>query len=313
MVVDNFFAKISLFIFNHSLGKYSESKINLILKYLMKINSINVKLTKYIKFVNKKYKEEKTNLNGMINFLEKKNINLVHKKHRLENKIKEYDERIEFLGNNDIFETEPNYQGDDTLELKNIKNKKYNDEIHSLSNEISNHNLKKIKRIKNKKSNNICSLNIHENIRRENEKLEKSNNDEFNYEIITYYNDKIAQNKENNYEEDHLSDKYIKAISTINKQKNNKKQNLLDNYNKDNTKRSDSNLNIERNSKNKIKIMNTNTFNQSINLRNKTNNGLQIGTKIMEINFNNTSTKINNDNRIFPSNQSLNDDDEKEL
>ena len=313
MVVDNFFAKISLFIFNHSLGKYSESKINLILKYLMKINSINVKLTKYIKFVNKKYKEEKNSLNDMINFLEKKNINLVHKKHRLENKIKEYDERIEFLGNNDIFETEPNYQGDDTLELKNIKNKKYNDEIHSLSNEISNHNLKKIKRIKNKKSNNICSLNIHENIRRENEKLEKSNNDELNHDIITYYNDKIAQNKENNYEEDHLSDKYIKTISTINKQKNNKKQNLLDNYNKDNTKRSDSNLNIERNSKNKIKIMNTNTFNQSINLRNKTNNGLQIGTKIMEINFNNTSTKINNDNRIFPSNQSLNDDDEKEL
>ena len=307
-VVDNFFTKISLFIFNHSLGKYSESKINLILKYLMKINSINVKLTKYIKFVNKKYKEEKNSLNDMINFLEKKNINLVDKKHRLENKIKEYDERIEFLGNNNIFETEPNYQGDDTLELKNIKNKKYNDEIHSLSNEISNQNLKKIKRIKNKKSNNICSLNILEN-----ENLEKRNNDELNHDIMTYYNDKISQNKENNYEEDHLSDKYINEISIINKQKNNKKQNLLDNYNKDNARRSESNLTIERNSKYKIKIMNTNTFNQSINLRNKTDNGLQIGTKMIGINFNNTSTNINNDNWIFPANQSLNDDDEKEL
>ena len=38
MVVDNFFTKISLIIFNYSFGKYSESKINLILKYLMKIN-----------------------------------------------------------------------------------------------------------------------------------------------------------------------------------------------------------------------------------------------------------------------------------
>ena len=362
MVVENFFTKISLFIFNHSLGKYSESKINLILKYLMKINSINVKLTKYIKFVNKKYKEEKNNLNGLINFLEKKNINLINKKHRLENNKKEYEERLEFFGKNDIFETEPNYEGDDTLELKDIKNKKSNDENHiinpkildhpeiinsqnlkninilysffyylfnhlfinffivinlrfdniikydSLSNELSYQRLKKIKRIKNKKSNNICSLNTHENIRRKNENLEKNNNDELDNDIMTYYDEAIAQNKENNYKENDLSYKYIQKISTINRQKNNKKQNFLNN-----TKRSDSNLTIERNSKNKIKIMNANTFNQSSNLRNKTNNGFQIGPKIIGKNFNNTSTNIINYNRIFPSNQNLVNDDEKEL
>lgn len=61
LVVNNFFGKLSLFISNHSLGKYSEAKINLFLRYLIKINAINVKLTKYIKFVNKKYKEKKKN------------------------------------------------------------------------------------------------------------------------------------------------------------------------------------------------------------------------------------------------------------
>ena len=59
IIVTNFFGKVSIYISNYSLGKYSESKINLLLRYLLKINAINVKLTKYIKFVNKKYKEKK--------------------------------------------------------------------------------------------------------------------------------------------------------------------------------------------------------------------------------------------------------------
>ena len=96
LIVNNFFGKMSLFISNYSLGKYSESKINLFLKYLMKINSINVKLTKYLKFVNKKYKEKKKDLSDMINFLEKKNINLTEKNHRLENNMKDYEDKIFF-------------------------------------------------------------------------------------------------------------------------------------------------------------------------------------------------------------------------
>ena len=74
LIVANFLGKVSLFISNYSLGRYSESKINLFLRYLLKINALNVKLTKYIKFVNKKYKEKKKELNDMINFLEKKKI-----------------------------------------------------------------------------------------------------------------------------------------------------------------------------------------------------------------------------------------------
>jgi len=312
VVVYNFITKISLFIFNHSFGKYSESKINLILKYLMKINSINVKLSKYIKFVNKIYKEEKKNLNGMINFLEKKSINLIDKKHRLENIIKVYDEKLELFEKKTIFETEPNYEGDDTLELKEIKNIKSNDETHILSNEISNKNLNKVIKIKNKKPNNTCFLNTNENIRRENENLEKNNNDELNNDIMTYYGDAFDQNKENDSEENDLSDKYITKLSEINKQMINKNKKFLNNYNEDNTKRSDSSLAIKRNSKNKIKIMHINTLNQSINLRNKTNNSLQIGSKIIESNFNNTSTNIVDDNRIVPFNQNLTKNDEKE-
>jgi hypothetical protein len=90
LVVTNYFGKVSLFISNHSLGKYSENKINLFLRYLLKINYLNVKLTQYIKFVNKKYKEKKKELNDMINFPEKNNSK--------ENNMKEYDDRLEYLG-----------------------------------------------------------------------------------------------------------------------------------------------------------------------------------------------------------------------
>ena len=99
--VTNFFSKISLFIANQSLGKFSEIKINLLLRYLLKINYINTKLTRDIKFVNKKYKEQKKELNDLISSLEKKNINLQEKNNRLENNIKEYDDNKLFFGKND--------------------------------------------------------------------------------------------------------------------------------------------------------------------------------------------------------------------
>ena len=96
ITVNNFFAKMSLFISNQSVGKFPETKINLLLRYLLKINYIGNKLSKYIKFVNKKYKEKKKELNDMINFLEKKNINLTEKNHRLENNMKDYEDKIFF-------------------------------------------------------------------------------------------------------------------------------------------------------------------------------------------------------------------------
>ena len=87
ITVNNFFSKISLYLSNQSMGKCYETKINLLLRYLLKINHISTKLTEYIKFVNKKYKERKKELNDLISFLEKKNINLAEKNKRLENDI----------------------------------------------------------------------------------------------------------------------------------------------------------------------------------------------------------------------------------
>ena len=98
--VTNFFSKMSLFIANQSMGKFSEMKINLLLRYLLKINYINTKLTRDIKFVNKKYKEQKKELNDLINSLEKKNLNLKEKNNRLENNIKEYDDNKLFFDKN---------------------------------------------------------------------------------------------------------------------------------------------------------------------------------------------------------------------
>ena len=111
IIVTNFFGKVSIYISNYSLGKYSESKINLLLRYLLKINAINVKLTKYIKFVNKKYKEKKKELNDMINFLEKKNLTLSEKKNKLEENMKEQRfENIDDILDNVNNETQKNYR-----------------------------------------------------------------------------------------------------------------------------------------------------------------------------------------------------------
>ena len=101
LTVNNFFSKISLYISNQSSGKCSEAKINLLLRYLLKINHISTKLTEYIKFVNKKYKERKKELNDLISFLEKKNINLAEKNKRLENDIKNLEENKIFFDKND--------------------------------------------------------------------------------------------------------------------------------------------------------------------------------------------------------------------
>ena len=66
IIINEFFSKISLFISNQSLGKFKESEINFLLKYLIQINIINQQLEKYIKFVNKKYKEQKKELTFLI-------------------------------------------------------------------------------------------------------------------------------------------------------------------------------------------------------------------------------------------------------
>ena len=90
--INAFFDKISLYIGNYSLGSFQDNKISLLLKYLLKINIINIKIDYYLKFVNKKYKETKKELKDKISFLEKKNSFLNEKKSRLEKKNKNTEE-----------------------------------------------------------------------------------------------------------------------------------------------------------------------------------------------------------------------------
>ena len=68
-VVSNFFLRISIFLSNQSYGKYSETNINLFLRCLLKINSINVKNEELISYMNTKYKTEKNKLKEDINQL----------------------------------------------------------------------------------------------------------------------------------------------------------------------------------------------------------------------------------------------------
>ena len=331
LVVNNFFGKLSLFISNHSLGKYSEAKINLFLRYLIKINAINVKLTKYIKFVNKKYKEKKKELNDMISFLEKKNINLADKRHRLENNIKEYDERLEFFGKNDVFEIEQNYEGEELLDNND-------------SNEDNKNSSSKKKKIRSK---NMGTLNTHDNIRKEIENLEKLNNEEqLSHDVVIEYEDGIDQNAEINYEEDDLTDEYdydkeneminqglnpynkninTKKKSLIHKQRNKKMDNkqIIVNDNDESDKylnellRSDTNSGEnkkinKRNSKNIIK--NINNVGQSPNIQIKTNASFQMGKKInYSNNYNFYNTSVVTDNRVYPTPQNLNKTGDNEL
>ena len=58
-VISNFFLRISIFLSNQSLGKYSETNINLLLRYLLKLNNINKKYDELIEFTTDKYKKEK--------------------------------------------------------------------------------------------------------------------------------------------------------------------------------------------------------------------------------------------------------------
>ena len=349
LVVNNFFGKMSLFISNHSLGKYSESKINLFLRYLMKINSINVKLTKYLKFVNKKYKEKKKDLIDMINYLEKKNMNLTDKKHRLENNMKIYEDKLEFFGKNSDSEIGQNYEKNDYLEQKNIGNDIYtyenkNSLLNFKNNSNSNSNIKKPKRIKNKKSNTVGALNIDQNIKKELEKLKKNKGEKLNYDAMIEYEDGIDQNGRINYEDDdsikeynyikeneminQRLNPYIKKNSIIYRQKykiNDKKQLFLDgdesdkylneilqnNTNKDPLGENNNTIN-KRNSKNVIKSIPRNKNNQSLNYKSKTNSNFQTSKKINYNIFNNTSTNINFDKMVFPISQTQNNENDLE-
>ena len=79
-VVSNFFLRISIFLSNKSFGKYSETMINLFLRCLVKINSINVQNEELLNYMNGKYKNEKTKLKEDLNKLLTENEKLKQEK-----------------------------------------------------------------------------------------------------------------------------------------------------------------------------------------------------------------------------------------
>ena len=99
-IVSNFFLRISIFISNQSYGKYSETMINLLLRCLLKINSINVKNEELIGYMNNQYKNEKNKLKEEINKLLSDNENLNINKILLEKKLVELNNNNTALNNN---------------------------------------------------------------------------------------------------------------------------------------------------------------------------------------------------------------------
>ena len=79
-IINNFFLKISIFIGNQNRGLYPEHLINSFLRQILKINRINVDISEILKFLNKKYKDRKTEIKEKINTLNNKNENLKNKK-----------------------------------------------------------------------------------------------------------------------------------------------------------------------------------------------------------------------------------------
>ena len=136
-IISNFFLRISLFISNHSLGNYSEKNINKFLRYLLKINSIGVVILQVIKFLNKKYKEVKSEIKEQINNLKKREENYKDKKIMLEKNKEEMKQFIE--KNSELFK-----------EMKNSANNTIDDIYWSFN--INDLNMSNERSIKNKLS-----------------------------------------------------------------------------------------------------------------------------------------------------------------
>ena len=255
--VTNFFSKMSLFIVNQSQGKFSEIKINLLLRYLLKINYINTKLTRDIKFVNKKYKEQKKELNDLISSLEKKNINLQEKNNRLENNIKEYDDNKLFFDKNDNEELSHEV----VIEYEDGIDK--NAEINYEDDVIDDNTIEKENEMMNKGLNPYNTNNSNNNNKKNNNNIVKSNPV---YKIIGNQNNKQTKRillKDNDESEDKYLNEFIEnKDNTRNKYILKNKPEIKNNsMNPNNKINNNINNNNNENSIRKIKYSNNNQNN----------------------------------------------------
>ena len=116
-IISHFFSRIGLFISNHCLGLYSEKNINKFLRYILGINSIDVQISQMMKFLDKKYKEQKIGIKNQIKNLKEKIENLKEKKDMNDIKIEKYEKIIQ--KNKDLIQNST--QDENNQEKKEIK------------------------------------------------------------------------------------------------------------------------------------------------------------------------------------------------
>lgn len=116
-IISHFFSRIGLFISNHCLGLYSEKNINKFLRYILRINSIDVQISQMMKFLDKKYKEQKIGIKNQIKNLKEKIENLKEKKDINNIKIEKYEKIIQ--KNKDLIQNST--QDENNQEKKEIK------------------------------------------------------------------------------------------------------------------------------------------------------------------------------------------------
>ena len=216
-IVSNFFLRISIFLSNQSFGKYSETMINLLLRCLLKINSINVKNEELINYMNGQYKNEKNKIKEEMNNLLLENENLNTNKILLEKKISELNDNKENDNKNNlknVINSTNNKAKKNNIEKKNIFKEKLKDMVKKVYQEDfeGKNGLNEYYYFtENKKSENVQNFNkkLNEFI----SNTEIKNND--NFEIEQRYSFKISD-KANNDSND------FKRYNTINFNEKNK-------------------------------------------------------------------------------------------
>ena len=180
-IVSNFFLRISLFLSNQSCGKYSETIINLFLRCLLKMNSINVKNEKLINYMNTDYKEEKGKLKHEIYSLISKNEILEKNKKVLENQMKDLEIKLKIRKNIEYAD----YNNFNTKLNSNTKEPNFT---------INNYNLdnNNIVYFRTESKNEINTLNKYKNKNKKNEIKEK-----LNHKFKKIYKEDIIETKTN--------------------------------------------------------------------------------------------------------------------
>ena len=313
-IISHFLSRIGLYISNHSLGLYSETVINKFLRYLLKINSTEEEISQTMKFLNKKYKEQKEEIKNKIANLKETNEDLKEKKNINDIKIEKYEKIIQ--KNKELIKNEKeNANNEEPKEKRrytvhtldrtklrrgknmNIGNK---EEIEILKKGLINDNSNEYEiRNKPKKSKfykNKENKSIEKNL--ENNDSENLNNQKF---IVIKNNINVKNAEENNEIDNNFNNNLTEKRSNIS---NNNERIRNINEIKEKSKEEDKIIGNEQNIKDnnnyqKIK------YNENIYIINNINNSEQIQTKnnIYNNKSNNLNIDSNNNYRINNINQ----------